>query len=119
MPRWVFLLGVGVLLVTVAFVVTTTALGPRPGVTEANARRIKPGMTMAEVEAIMGHPAYLSLRGGGLWHRSEFQLWNGPDCAAWVDFAAPGDGPFLVERVGFGRKANPNPLDRLRSLLGR
>jgi hypothetical protein len=54
MSRWVFLLGVGVTLVAVAFVVTCQVLEAQPGVTEANFKRIKEGMSLAEVEAILG-----------------------------------------------------------------
>ena len=54
MPRGVFLLGVGLLLVAGAFLVTCAALGPAPGVTEANVRRIRQGMALAEVESILG-----------------------------------------------------------------
>jgi hypothetical protein len=52
----VYSLGIGIALVALAFLVTEAALGPRPGVTEVNARRIRPGMTMAEVEAVLGGP---------------------------------------------------------------
>jgi hypothetical protein len=43
-----------------------------PGVTQANCRRIEQGMTLAEVEAILGHPAKyedapLSNHGDRLW----------------------------------------------------
>src|SRR5437868_2415316 len=57
MPRWVFLLGVGLLLVAGAFVVTDAALAPTPGVTGENCDRIRKGMTLANVEAILGGPA--------------------------------------------------------------
>jgi hypothetical protein len=39
-------------LVALAFVITDGVLGARPGVTEANVRRIRAGMTLEEVEAI-------------------------------------------------------------------
>jgi hypothetical protein len=42
----VHLLGVGVALVALTFVVTEAALGLRPGVTEANDRRIREGMSL-------------------------------------------------------------------------
>jgi hypothetical protein len=52
----VYLLGVGLALVGLAFAVTDWALSLRPGVTEANVRRLREGMTLAEVEAILGGP---------------------------------------------------------------
>jgi hypothetical protein len=54
MSRQVYLLGVGLALVALAFTVTAAALGPRPGATEANVRRIRNGMIREEVEAILG-----------------------------------------------------------------
>src|SRR3954451_20487169 len=56
MPRGVFTLGLGLLVVAEAFLVTCEVLGPSPGVTEANVRRIKVGMSLEEVEAILGGP---------------------------------------------------------------
>src|SRR5207248_1740181 len=55
MPRWVFLLGVGIALVGAAFQ-ATSALVWHPAVTRANARRIRPGLTLAEVKALLGRP---------------------------------------------------------------
>jgi hypothetical protein len=54
MSRRVYLLGVGLALVALALAFTDWALSLRPGVTEVNVRRVKPGMTLAEVEAIFG-----------------------------------------------------------------
>lgn len=57
MPRLVYLSGVGLALVALAFVLTHWSLGSWPGVTEANAKRIREGMTLEEVKAILGpHP---------------------------------------------------------------
>jgi hypothetical protein len=53
MSRRVYLLGVGLALLAGAFLLTDALLW-RPGVTEANVRRIRPGMTLAEVEALLG-----------------------------------------------------------------
>jgi hypothetical protein len=50
----VYLLGVGLALVALAFATTEAALASRaPGVTRANARRVRPGMTPAEAAAIL------------------------------------------------------------------
>src|SRR5262249_16521979 len=56
MSRWAYLLGVGLVLVALAFVLTEAALGPRLGITQANAQRIRKGMTSGEVEGILGGP---------------------------------------------------------------
>jgi hypothetical protein len=53
MGRWAFLLGVVLVVTQPSFV---HADSPRPGVTEANVKRIRPGMTMKEVTAILGPP---------------------------------------------------------------
>ena len=54
MSRRVYLLGVGLALVALALAFTDWALSLQPGVTEANARRIREGVTLAEVEGIFG-----------------------------------------------------------------
>jgi hypothetical protein len=57
MNRWVYLLGVGLALVALALAVTDWALSLQPGVTEANVKRLRQGMTLEEVKAILGpHP---------------------------------------------------------------
>ncbi len=112
MPRWVFLLGVGLLLVAVAFVVTCEVLGPKPGVTEANVRRIKPGMTVAEVDVLLGVPG-MHL---GDWV-GRMTVWYGGDgqAVAWLD------DDDKVSRVEFrpAQGAEPGPIHRLRKAFGR
>src|SRR3954451_10675859 len=54
MPRWTFMLGVGLVVVAVAFVVTNEVLGPPQGLTRANVKRIKPGLTVRQVVEILG-----------------------------------------------------------------
>ena len=56
MSRGVYLLGVGISLVAMTFVVTDALLW-EPGVTEANVQRIRRGMALTEVEAILGKPS--------------------------------------------------------------
>jgi hypothetical protein len=48
MARRVYLLGVGLAMVALALAFTDWALSLRRGVTEANAKRIRPGMTLAD-----------------------------------------------------------------------
>ncbi len=52
----VYLLGVGITLVALAFMLTDALLGC-PGVTLRNVQRIRRGMTLAEVEAVLGEPS--------------------------------------------------------------
>jgi hypothetical protein len=56
MSRRVYLLGVGLALVALALALADWALKPPPGVTEANARRVRRGMSMWQVEALLGKP---------------------------------------------------------------
>jgi hypothetical protein len=51
----VYWLGVGVVLVAAAFLLTDALLWT-PGVTKANLRRLRPGMTVGQVEALLGKP---------------------------------------------------------------
>ena len=63
MSRRIYLLGVGLALVALALAFTDWALSFQPGVTEANARRIRPGMTQEAVESLLGGKPYH----GGRW----------------------------------------------------
>src|SRR5262245_20774469 len=56
MSRGVFLLGIGIAVIALAFAVTDWVTRPTPGVTEANARRINAGMTPPQLEALLGRP---------------------------------------------------------------
>jgi hypothetical protein len=62
----VYLLGVGLVLVALAFIVTDRALPPTPGVTEVNVKRVKVGMTYGEVEDLLGSPDLIARMNGGL-----------------------------------------------------
>jgi len=55
MPRLVYLSGVGVVLVAAAFLLTDRLLYC-PGVTEANFRRLREGMTFEQVNTLFGAP---------------------------------------------------------------
>jgi hypothetical protein len=57
----------GLAVVAVGFVVTDAFLGMAPGPTEANAKRVKPGMKMHEVEAILGDLGNGVLRVAGVY----------------------------------------------------
>jgi hypothetical protein len=126
MPRWVFLLGIGVALVAVAFVVTDAAVGARPGVTERNAKRIREGMTMAEVTEILGENGFSDVFGRvGV---TQPYWWEGEtgrvDVEFWTTYALR--FPSLGARPGCvhsGRwQANPSPppkLSRIRAWFGR
>lgn len=88
MSRQVFSWGLGVTLVALAFVVTDQLLAPPPGLTEANVRRFRPGMTLAELEVLFGGPPDSTGRdrmlgegyswyGDGVLVHVSLDLWNG------------------------------------------
>jgi hypothetical protein len=115
MSRGVYLLGVGIVLVAGAFLLTDRLLW-RPGVTEANVRRIRPGMTVQQVEGLLGGPARYPVSQNDGWDRSWAGLWFGPDGVADVYFDQHGrveDGKFV-----WNQPRPPGPLDRLLSGLG-
>jgi hypothetical protein len=55
MSKCVFQLGAGMVLVALAFLLTDAMLW-QPGVTEANARQVREGMTARQIEDILGPP---------------------------------------------------------------
>src|SRR5437870_10676097 len=68
MSRRVYLLGVGLALVALAFILTDALLW-QPGVIDANVRRIRQGMKLEDVEAILGphHSYYEEGNGFGIY----------------------------------------------------
>src|SRR5262249_25054317 len=56
MSRGAYRLGVGIVVVALAFLLADWALTPAPGGTGANARRVQEGMTMRQVERLLGRP---------------------------------------------------------------
>src|SRR5262245_34396305 len=89
MPRLVYLLGVGLLLGGGALALTHELLGPWRGVNVCDVRRMKPGMTMPEVEAVLGGPPTKRTdivwgRGWSPKDRSAFLRWSGQSGVVWV-----------------------------------
>jgi hypothetical protein len=125
MPRLVYLSGVGLALVAGAFLLTDTLLWC-PGVTQANVRRIREGMTWQEVKSLLGEPANRATR------LSCFRLlceYNSPDspnparsACAWED--ASGSAVAVFDRferlvaVRFSASPTPTTLGRFRAWLG-
>jgi hypothetical protein len=110
MSRQVYLLGTGVALVALALAFTDWALSLRSGVTEANVRRIRVGMTVHEVEALLGGPKT------GLTEPAIASFWSGESGDALVVFSK-------MDRVTHAwyrpsEKARPGPFARLRTWLG-
>jgi hypothetical protein len=123
MSRRVFLLGAGLTLVAMALAVTDWALSLQPGVTERNVRLIRPGMTLAEVEAIFGEPGYAvagsiqvpSHPDGRPLRECEFRIWQGQGLSVCVWFE--GARVAVVEQSVADRDS-VSPLARLRAWLG-
>jgi hypothetical protein len=99
MSRRVYLLGIGLALVALALAVTDWALSLQPGVTEANVRRIRLGMTLEQVEAILGPPT----------KAEDYGLVK-------CEWAIPGaDGGHVIIRFVDGKAARPPYEDRATS----
>jgi hypothetical protein len=127
MSKRVFLLGIGILLVGLAFAATDQYLAALPGVTERNVRRIQPGMTPEEVEALLGRPAdSVALFGPGpppgkvcgTWmelRMRRVRQWSQADGSAHVQFTAHAD---RVTGADYHRTAQSSPLRRVSAWLG-
>jgi hypothetical protein len=82
----VYLLGDGLALVALALGFTDWALSLQPGVTEANVKRIRTGMTLGQVEAILGPP------GGTGYHASTWAIPGTPTVWVVAGYAGPARG---------------------------
>jgi hypothetical protein len=115
--------GVALCVVLLALGVTERLLEPSPGVTDANLRRIRNGMTLNEVEGILGGPAYkwgswVNLDTGEKYSKRE---WQGPAGHAIVSFSEDGRVTNVSRAVNGGDWAGieeARPFDRLLSLFG-
>ncbi|HYT90030.1 MAG TPA: hypothetical protein VEL76_15090 [Gemmataceae bacterium] len=133
MKRWtrrVAWVGIALTVVVLALGVTERLLW-QPGVTEANVRRLRAGMTLQEVENLLGGPSGNYSRipdeEAGLWtidpnrpdlNRQFFigrEVWIGDAVAVAVWFDAQG----RVVRKESYQTLNRGPLQGLRDLLGR
>jgi hypothetical protein len=118
MPRWVFLLAVVIGLLTAVFVTTDALLGMRPGVTERNVRRIKEGMSVSEVEALLGGPGVRSpwqpegqFQAGGLQFSWHDYFWAGSEGNARVSFIRwSNSATKFVRAASFHRAPTKSPL---------
>jgi hypothetical protein len=118
MPGRVYLLGVGLALVAGAFLLTDALLW-RPGATEANARRIREGMTLGEVEAITGRPADWRCPRSGSGRPIALGEWEGEGGTMVVDFGEDARVLFARWRVARGSAGNrPSLLARLCAWFG-
>jgi hypothetical protein len=124
MPRRVYLLGVGLAVVALALAFTDWALSLRLGVTEVNARRIRGGMTLAEVEAIFGrpsnnHPGSVEVSLGPEPRRYRYFHWVGDEVRVSVIADEAGGAVLFSCSYRFrGAPPSPGPLARLRAWRG-
>jgi hypothetical protein len=112
--------GVALCVILLALGVTERLLEPSPGVTETNARRIRPGMTFKQVEAIFGagiepgekRAGMPRLLGAALdANRTIVVRFDGEDRVAEVVLITAG-------KEWEALTPDPFPLPRLRSFLG-
>jgi hypothetical protein len=116
MSRRVYLLGVAVAMVAVAFAATEAALEPRAsGVTRANARRLQPEMSRAEVERILGGLVEES-EVDGAWS-SRINAWQGTEGTAYVWIGHPHCPSGVTGAAGScdGSPSPPGPTRQIRS----
>jgi hypothetical protein len=114
MPVRVYLLGVAMVLVGVAFLVTDR-LVCQPEPTEANLQRIKPGMTRGQVMAILGPKgAPLAPPRGGL----HSWVWFGDTGCAWVHFDSRTGRVQSTYFHSSGPDTQQSPLARLLNWCG-
>ena len=108
------LLLVGLELVVGALLLTDHLLW-QPGLTEENVRRLRPGMTLAEVEALLGGPAADTFEMPADYPASRWQReWREGGESVVVQFFADGR---VMATAGRGRP-RPEILTRVRSWLG-
>src|SRR5262249_56690597 len=86
MPRLVYLSGIALLLVAGAFLLTDHLLAPLPGVTEANAKRVRKGMSWAWAERVLGGPATDEVRFSDF----SFGLWDAGARLVVIEFDTAG-----------------------------
>jgi hypothetical protein len=114
MSRRAYLWAGGVALVACALLLTDRLLW-EPGPTKDNVRRIRPGMTLAEVEELLGGPAADTFEMPADWPAYRWQReWRAEGAAVDVQFTADG----RVMAAGGGKRGPPGPLARLRAWLG-
>jgi hypothetical protein len=77
--RWIVVAGILAACVCLTLGVLAM-LPPRPGVTPANIERIEDGMTLAEVEKILGGPGPDFISG----RAAKILAWNNPHYGTWV-----------------------------------
>jgi hypothetical protein len=124
MSRQVYLLGVALVLLALGFLITEAALGSRPGVTEANVKRIRPGMTLGAVEVLLGGPGQFALlpgdKVGYIWEAGSGQAVVELTMTAVSWQSAHGSLRERTLRVRQARwePSRSPPLDRLRAWLG-
>jgi hypothetical protein len=113
MSRRVYLLGVGLALLALVFLLTDALLWGPP-VTEADARRIRPGMTLREVEAILGRPADVAARGTEVGMMARF--WHHVPTGVVIVRFGP-DRRVIRGGCLYVATPRPTPLARLRAWL--
>src|SRR5262245_4363780 len=114
MRRCAYLWLAGLALIVGALFLTDRLLW-EAGLTEDNVRRLRPGMTLAEVEGLLGGPAADSFEMPADYPAFRWQReWREGGDSVVVQFFADG----TVMAAGGGRRSRPGPLARLRSLLG-
>jgi hypothetical protein len=119
--------GIAVCMVALAFGLTLWLLGLTTAVTRTNVERIQPGMSRAEVEAILGGPGLREpwdnwSAFGKFIGEKHIYRWTGAHGVARIEFASSGGRCDLVRSADFEatwRSNRRDPMRSLRAWLGR
>jgi hypothetical protein len=112
------------ILAVVVLAVSGWLLWPRTGITPENAAKIRPGMTMAEVETLLGGPAgdYRTCDDRGLhgtvecFGEGQEQVWEGDEGSVHVWFDAA--GVVLVSDFIYSQFGRATVFDKFRRWFG-
>jgi hypothetical protein len=131
MNRLVYMSGVALVVVALAFLLTDALLW-QPGINEANARRVRPGMTLPEVEGLLGTSAAVHLQSPSTVGPSgALKIWQGKQGSALILFFGSDSTGWRVEAAADFRQEWPVPrpapqgapnrglLPRVRAWMGR
>lgn len=118
MSKNAFLFGLALAVLGIALALTHELLGPWPGVNERNVGRIREGMSLREVEAILGGRGRWHGRAGSLRYAQTTYVWQGTGGLAVVFFGERHGQPPVVTFSAYRPVAGACAPSPLRAWLG-